>query len=77
MSVRSLILPLLALLWLWPATAYGQSPALDDGREARTCFQIHQTAVPGQGRGVNHGAGSVRFAVTRRRARTGVVDLAS
>ena len=28
MSVRSLILPLLAVLWLWPITAYGQSPEL-------------------------------------------------
>ena len=28
MSVRSLILSLLAVLWLWPITAYGQSPEL-------------------------------------------------
>ncbi len=30
MSVRSVILSLLAVLWLWPAVAHGQSPALDD-----------------------------------------------
>ncbi len=30
MSVRSLILPFLAVLWLWPAVSYGQSAALDD-----------------------------------------------
>ncbi len=30
MSVRSLILPLLAVLWLWPTATHGQSPALRD-----------------------------------------------
>ncbi len=30
MSVRSLILPLLAVLWLWPLAANGQSPALNE-----------------------------------------------
>ncbi len=30
MSVRSFIVSVLAVLWLWPAAAYGQSPALMD-----------------------------------------------
>jgi tetratricopeptide (TPR) repeat protein len=30
MSVRSFIVSVLAVLWLWPAVAYGQSPALVD-----------------------------------------------
>ncbi len=30
MSVRSLILAILAALWLWPFTAHGQSPELRD-----------------------------------------------
>ncbi len=30
MSVRSLIFPFLAVLWLWPITAYGQSPEFRD-----------------------------------------------
>ncbi len=49
MSVRSLILPLLAVLWLWPITAYGQSPALDEAykRAGELYAQGHyQEALP-------------------------------
>ena len=30
MSLRSFVLPFLAVLWLWPAVSHGQSPELND-----------------------------------------------
>ncbi len=49
MSVRSLILSLLAVLWLWPITAYGQSPELMDAyKRAGVLYALgrYQEALP-------------------------------
>ena len=49
MSVRSLILSLLAVLWLWPITAYGQSPELMDAyKRAGVLYALgrYQDALP-------------------------------
>ena len=49
MSVRSLILSLLAVLWLWPITAYGQAPELLDAhKRAGVLYALgrYQEALP-------------------------------
>ena len=47
MSVRGLTLPFLAVLWLWPAVAYGQSPALMDAyKRAGECMPKVATSRP-------------------------------
>ncbi len=49
MSVRSLILSLLAVLWLWPIKAYGQSPELMDAyKRAGVLYALgrYQEALP-------------------------------
>ncbi len=49
MSVRSFIVSVLAVLWLWPAAAYGQSPALMDAYKRSTELYTqgrYQQALP-------------------------------
>ena len=61
MSVRSLILSLLAVLWLWPITAYGQSPELMDAhKRAGVLYALgrYQEALPFAEKALRLGEGS-------------------